>query len=114
MSTTPHFNHEAYLWNQYLKNLIKPLQTAARQKVFRFGKKVRQCCLCETTVSVQALIEDYRDPLPCRYACVPHHRELKKNESLFDLCARHDLKPISWEDWKNGKRPTAKKAKAKK
>lgn len=102
---TAGLKNEAYLWNQYLKGLMKALQNRARQEVFKMRLFAGRCQLCGNTDTSKFYVT-YDSPPQTMDLCQSHHKEMSQHRgSIYDQLVRHGLKPISWEEWKNGLRP---------
>lgn len=97
--------HAAYQWNQYIKKLFGKLQNTGRQKLFKMKPKPMPCKLCGET-DVSAFFLDYSAP-DWIWLCQRCHKEhSQRRGSAYDQLVRHKVPVISWEDWKNGIRPT--------
>ena len=97
--------HEAHLWNQYLKGLMKSLQNAARQAVFRSKPFHGSCIVCGENDTLKFYV-DYGTPPQPIDLCQRHHKEYSQlRGSIYDQLVRHGVKVLSWEEWKNGSRP---------
>jgi hypothetical protein len=100
-------------WNMYLKGLMKILQNRARQEVFKSKLYAGRCKLCGNTDTSRFYVT-YDSPPQTMDLCQAHHKEMSQHRgSIYDQLVRHDLKPISWEDWKNGVRPAPPEPEAK-
>jgi hypothetical protein len=98
-------SHEAYKWNTYLKGEMKKLQNRARQLIFKSRPYLGTCLICQEADTSWFYV-DYGNPPQVLALCQKHHKEYSQMRgSLYDQLSRHGLKPISWEEWKNGLRP---------
>lgn len=101
--------HEAYLWNTYLKGLMRKLMNNARQKVFqgqKVGKYQRTTCPLCGEADTQAFYVSYEAEPQVMWLCLRCHKEHSLTRgSIYDQLKRHNVPVISWEEWLNGKRP---------
>jgi hypothetical protein len=111
VSGQPGVRTAAEQWNAYLKKLMTALQNKARQYVFKHKPFHGSCIECGENDTLKFYV-DYDNPPQTIDLCQSHHKEYaQRRGTIYDQLVRHGLKPISWEEWKNGARPADKESK---
>jgi hypothetical protein len=92
-------------YKAYLAGLMKALQNRARQEVFKSRPFAGRCQLCGETDTSKFYVT-YDSPPQTMDLCQSHHKEMSQHRgTIYSQLVRHNLKPLSWEEWKNGVRP---------
>jgi len=107
---TPGLRTAAAQYKQYLADLMKKLQNAARQHVFRSRPFLGRCAVCGEAETTWFYVS-YESPPQIMAMCHSHHKEYSQMRgSIYDQLVKHGIQVLSWEEWKSGLRPQSSSA----